>query len=73
MARGELPLKLSCFTSYRLPCSSPPAPARRSGHGGHLSHMTAWFAGSSTLCPTGCMHTCHLEVGGAGGAGSTER
>jgi hypothetical protein len=38
-----------------------------SGHGGHLSHMAAWFTGSSTLCPTGCMHVCHLEVGGGGG------
>ena len=35
------------------------------GHGGHLGHMTSWFADISTLCPTGCMHVCHLEVGGS--------
>ena len=31
------------------------------GHGGHLSHMHAWFQAQS-LCPTGCLHVCTLAV-----------
>ena len=27
------------------------------GHGGHLDHMTAWFA-RHTQCPSGCGHRC---------------
>ena len=30
------------------------------GHGGHLQHMEAWFA-RSTTCPTGCGHRCQLN------------
>lgn len=27
------------------------------GHGGHMSHMQAWF-GKHSFCPTGCLHRC---------------
>ncbi|POM67985.1 Hypothetical protein PHPALM_15910 [Phytophthora palmivora] len=30
-------------------------------HGGHLDHLTEWFA-HETVCPTGCSHHCSFNV-----------
>ncbi|KAE9357377.1 hypothetical protein PF008_g3190 [Phytophthora fragariae] len=30
-------------------------------HGGHLDHLTEWFA-HETVCPTGCSHKCSLNL-----------
>ncbi|KAL7686822.1 putative WD40/YVTN repeat-like-containing domain superfamily, coatomer alpha subunit [Plasmopara halstedii] len=30
-------------------------------HGGHLNHLTEWFA-QETVCPTGCSHHCSLSL-----------
>jgi hypothetical protein len=34
-------------------------------HGGHLDHLTEWFA-RETVCPTGCSHHCSLSLVDAG-------
>ncbi|KAF4034532.1 C4HC2 type zinc-ribbon [Phytophthora infestans] len=34
-------------------------------HGGHLDHLTEWFA-HETVCPTGCSHHCSLNFIDAG-------
>ncbi|ETK77083.1 hypothetical protein L915_16607 [Phytophthora nicotianae] len=34
-------------------------------HGGHLDHLTEWFA-HETVCPTGCSHHCSLNLVDAG-------
>jgi len=61
--RGPLAASVSSCVLCRQPVKGMYTVCPGCGHGGHLGHMTSWFAKQDT-CPSGCGHICNFSTFG---------